>query len=74
MSRWSRSPPRSPAAPGTFVLQHTGTMNRGASSLSVTVVPDSGTGQLSGLSGTLAITIVDKQHRYRFESTIADGN
>ena len=59
---------------GTFVLQHTGTMNRGASSLSVTVVPDSGTGQLSGLSGTLAITIVDKQHRYRFEYTIADGN
>ena len=59
---------------GTFVLQHTGTMNRGASSLSVTVVPDSGTGQLSGLSGTLAIAIVDKQHRYTFEYTIADGN
>jgi hypothetical protein len=59
---------------GTFVLQHTGTMNRGTPSLSVTVVPDSGTGELTGLSGTLAITIVDKEHRYAFEYEIPDGD
>ncbi|MEO7272031.1 MAG: DUF3224 domain-containing protein [Vicinamibacterales bacterium] len=58
---------------GTFVLQHTGTMNRGTASLSVTVVPDSGTGQLTGLSGQLDITIVDKQHRYALEYSFADG-
>src|SRR5574343_1420143 len=42
---------------GTFVLQHTGTMNRGVPSLSVSVVPDSGTGELVGLSGQFNITI-----------------
>ena len=41
---------------GTFALQHSGTMTRGAQQLSVTVVPDSGTGELTGLSGTLTIT------------------
>lgn len=55
---------------GTFVLQHTGTMNRGAPSLSVTVVPDSGTGQLVGLTGTLDIVIVDGKHSYNFEYTL----
>jgi Flp pilus assembly protein TadG len=52
---------------GTFVLQHSGVMNRGQALLSVTVVPDSGTGQLTGLSGTMTIAIVDKEHRYGFE-------
>lgn len=56
---------------GTFVLQHTGTMNRGAPSLSVTVVPDSGTGNLKGLSGTMAIRIEDGKHFYDFEYSIA---
>jgi hypothetical protein len=51
---------------GSFVLQHTGTMNRGAPSLSVTVVPDSGTGELVGLSGTFNIIIAAGQHRYEF--------
>jgi len=44
---------------GCFNLQHSGTMNRGAPSLSVTIVPDSGTGELTGISGTLDI-IIDK--------------
>jgi len=44
---------------GSFVLQHSGTMTRGAPQLSVTVVPDSGTGQLVGLSGRLTIEIAD---------------
>jgi putative acetyltransferase len=55
---------------GSFVLQHTGTMNRGAPQLSVTVVPDSGTGQLTGLAGTLAIIIKDGKHHYEFDYTL----
>ena len=51
---------------GTFVFQHTGTMNRGAPSLSVTVVPDSGTGELAGLAGEFKIIIADGKHRYEF--------
>jgi hypothetical protein len=56
---------------GTFALQHTGTMNRGVPGLSVTVVPDSGTGELAGISGTMNIIIADGKHSYEFEYTIA---
>ena len=56
---------------GSFVLQHSGTMARGAGQLAITVVPDSGTGELVGLAGTMAITIVDGQHLYDFEYTLA---
>ena len=52
---------------GTFVLQHTGLMTRGTPSLSVIVVPDSGTGDLAGLAGTLNIIIEDGKHSYEFE-------
>jgi hypothetical protein len=55
---------------GTFALQHSGTMTRGAPQLSITVVPDSGSGELLGLAGTLAITITDGQHFYDFEYTL----
>lgn len=55
---------------GSFVLQHSGTMTRGAQSLSVTVVPDSGTEQLSGLSGTLKILIENGKHAYEFDYVI----
>ena len=51
---------------GTFVLQHTGTMNRGAQSLAVTVVPDSGTGELVGLEGEFKIIIEEGKHSYEF--------
>ena len=57
---------------GTFALQHTGTMNRGAAQLSVTVVPDSATGELTGLSGRMEIIIADGKHSYDFEYTIPD--
>ncbi len=57
---------------GAFVLQHTGLMDRGAPSLTITVVPDSGTDELEGLSGTMAIEIVDGKHTYDFEYTIGD--
>ena len=59
---------------GTFVLQHNGTMARGAGQLTITVVPDSGTGQLVGLAGTMSITIVDGKHLYEFEYTLAESS
>ena len=52
---------------GTFALQHTGVMNRGTPSLLITVVPDSGTSELTGLTGTMAIVIEGKQHSYVFD-------
>jgi hypothetical protein len=55
---------------GTFALQHTGTMTRGVPQLTITVVPDSGTGELVGLAGTMAIHIIDGKHSYDFEYTL----
>lgn len=57
---------------GSFVLQHSGTMTRGAPQLSVTVVPDSGTGQLAGLAGTMTIKIDAGKHSYEFEYTLPE--
>jgi Protein of unknown function (DUF3224) len=57
---------------GTFVLQHSGTMTRGAPQLSVTVVPDSGTGQLAGVTGTMTIKIADGKHSYEFEYSLPE--
>jgi hypothetical protein len=56
---------------GSFVLQHNGLMNRGVPSLTIVVVPDSGTGELEGLSGTMQIVIAGGKHSYDFEYTIA---
>ena len=58
---------------GTFVLQHSGTMQRGVPQMTVSVVPDSGTGQLAGLAGVMTIKISDGKHSYEFEYTIADA-
>jgi hypothetical protein len=58
---------------GAFVLQHTGTMNRGVPELTVSVVPDSATGQLAGLTGTMAIEIVDGGHFYDFAYALAES-
>ena len=55
---------------GSFALQHSGTMNRGVQSLTLTVVPDSGTGDLVGLSGAMKIIITDGKHFYDFDYTI----
>ncbi|MGA3039562.1 MAG: DUF3224 domain-containing protein [Bryobacteraceae bacterium] len=57
---------------GAFVLQHTGTMTRGAPQLIVSVVPDSGAGELAGLDGTMTITIADGKHSYEFVYTLGD--
>jgi hypothetical protein len=55
---------------GTFVLQHSGTMNRGEPSLTLTVVPDSGTDGLEGLSGSMRIIIEGGKHSYLFNYEI----
>ena len=56
---------------GTFILQHSGTMTRGAPKLLITVVPDSGTDELTGITGTLMITIADGKHSYDYEYTLS---
>jgi hypothetical protein len=55
---------------GSFTLQHTGTMAHGDYQLSVTVVPDSGTGQLVGIAGAMKIIIEGGKHSYEFEYTL----
>lgn len=57
---------------GSFVLQHSGTMNRGAPLLTITIVPDSGTEDLTGLAGTMTIAIEDGQHSYELVYTIGE--
>jgi hypothetical protein len=52
---------------GSFVLQHNGLMARGAGTLAVTVVPDSGTDELTGLTGTFDIVNEDGAHSYTFD-------
>ena len=57
---------------GTFALQHSGTLTRGAPSLTIRVVPDSGTGELEGISGTMSITIAaGGAHSYDFEYSLS---
>ena len=59
---------------GTFVLQHSGTMDRGAANLDLAVVPDSGTGALEGLVGTMAIRIAEGgAHFYAFDYELPDA-
>ena len=55
---------------GSFVFQHSGTMTKGAVQLTITVVPDSGTGELAGLAGTFKINVVEGKHFYDFEYTL----
>lgn len=58
---------------GSFVLQHRSTMNRGVAAQSISVVPDSGTDALAGLSGQMVINIAtDGTHSYQFEYTLRD--
>ena len=52
---------------GSFVLQHHGRMTRGTADLAISVVPDSGSGQLAGITGRMTINIADGKHHYDFE-------
>lgn len=56
---------------GTFVLQHSGIMDRGENRLILEVVPDSGTGELANLSGEMSIEIEGEDHVYTFEYSLA---
>ena len=58
------------ARTGSFALYHTGTLTRGTPELSVLVVPDSGTGQLTGLTGKMAIDISGGKHSYSFDYSL----
>ncbi len=55
---------------GSFALMHTGVMTRGVPELKVMVVPDSGTGELAGLTGTMKIDIVEGEHHYEFSYSL----
>jgi Protein of unknown function (DUF3224) len=55
---------------GTFVLQHTGIMTGGGQSLTITIVPDSGTDELAGIAGTLRIIVEGKKHSYELDYTL----
>ena len=58
---------------GTFALQHNATMTRGVGALDIIVVPDSGTGDLTGLSGRLSIEITGGKHLYVFDYSVSPG-
>jgi hypothetical protein len=57
---------------GSFTLQHNATMTRGAPYLNIVVVPDSGTGELAGLSGTMHIIIDEGKHSYDFQYSLSN--
>ena len=58
---------------GSFILQHTGTMDRGTPQLVITVVPDSGTDDLVDLRGTMTIDVAaGGAHSYGFDYTLRD--
>jgi predicted flavoprotein YhiN len=57
---------------GSFVLQHSSNMVRGEAQQSVTVVPDSGTGQLEGLTGSMVINNAAGAHSYVFEYSLPE--
>jgi hypothetical protein len=58
---------------GSFSLHHTGIMTKAAPNLTISVVPDSGTGQLAGITGNMTIKIApDGRHSYEFEYTLPD--
>jgi Protein of unknown function (DUF3224) len=60
-------------ASGSFLVQHTGTMTKDKQSLLIRVVPDSGTGELAGIDGSMEIKIADGKHNYRFEYSLEEA-
>lgn len=55
---------------GSFYLQHSGTMTRGVGELTITVIPDTGTDELTGLRGKMNIIIANGKHSYEFEYSL----
>jgi hypothetical protein len=58
---------------GSFVVLQRGVMTRGARALDITIVPDSGTGELAGIAGKMDIQIVLGEHRYELDYTLSEG-
>jgi Protein of unknown function (DUF3224) len=56
---------------GSFVFHHTGVMSRGSQSLAIVIAPDSGTDELTGISGSMTLVIEGKTHSYDVEYTIS---
>jgi hypothetical protein len=52
---------------GSFLLQHSATMHAGQFSLTIAVIPGTGTGELVGLTGSMNIIIDAGKHGYTFE-------
>ncbi len=59
---------------GSFIFQHIGSMSKGVPTMNVTVVPDSGTDQLTGLAGTMTIIIAGGKHSYEVEYTLGGAH
>ena len=59
---------------GAFTLQHSATLNRNMPTLSITVVPGSGSGQLAGISGSMNIRIEGGKHFYDFDYSLPDSH
>ena len=57
---------------GQFLLQHSGLMTRGMGTLTINIVPDSGTDGLAGIRGTMTIAVVEKKHTYELEYAIGE--
>jgi hypothetical protein len=57
---------------GSFLIAHRGIRNAEGQELSIVIVPGSGTGQLAGITGTLGIEIVEKQHSYTIDYTLLE--
>lgn len=55
---------------GSFVFQHSGTLDQGAQRLAIGVVPDSGTEDLLGIRGTFRLNLADGRHSYEFKYTL----
>lgn len=58
---------------GSFLVVHRGVMTRGAPELLVSIVPDSGTGELLGIAGSMTLIVGGGQHDYRIDATIPDA-
>lgn len=55
---------------GSFFMQHSSIMNKGVPTQTILVIPDTGTGQLVGITGSMIIEIIDKQHYYKFDYSL----
>jgi Protein of unknown function (DUF3224) len=59
---------------GSFIVQHSGTLTQGAQQLTITIVPGTGTGQLTGITGKMDVKINDGKHLYELDYTLPESN